>query len=110
MHLDAIAAADLDIFFDETTFAIPATWTVVDGEPVPLSVLFDETYQMVDPETEATIMSTSPRFECRNDQLPANAAEAEEDDVVEVDGRKFSVLEIQPAGLTSFVYLHKERA
>ena len=106
MHLDELALADLDIFFspDET---YPATWTVPGGEPVPMAVIFEETYEAVDPETEAVIMSTEPRIDVRNDELPDGA---DEGDAVVVDGRSFFVIEIQPKRLTSKVYLHREVA
>lgn len=107
MHLDDLSLSDLDIFFSEDE-TYPAVWTVAGEETsVSMSVIFEETYQAVDPETEAVIMSTEPRMAVRNDKLP-DGADAE--DEVVVKGETFSVIEIQPEGLTSMVYLHREVA
>lgn len=106
MHMDDLAKSDLDVFFnpDET---YPAVWTVEGMAPVSMDVLFEENYQVVDPDTNAVVMSSQPRMECRVDEMPAVVGDF---DVVEVKGERFTIEEIQGDGLTRWVYLHREVA
>lgn len=90
-------AADLGpVFFDEESgFAEPATYVPKSGSPYAVSIIFDKAYQEVDPDSQAIIMSDSPRAKIREAQIVGTPGPGNK---LTVRGVTYNIVEHMPDG------------
>lgn len=74
---------------------VTATYTPLDGDPVSVSVIFDEAYEILTPVAGLEVGSTAPAAWIDTDDAP----DAARGDQLVVDSVTYEVLTAQPDGL-----------
>ncbi len=93
MSSEFLAQAELDFQAILTAeFAQDITLTG-SGDPVTVQGIFDETYQEVDPETGAIVMSSNPRVMLWASEIPAGFVQGSS---VVVNGHTYKARTIEP--------------
>lgn len=87
--------ADLQTLFNEDDFADVALYVPKSGTPYGLSVIFDDSYQVLDPQTEMVVQSTQPQVTVPVDWLHAKPVQG---DLITVANAQWVVREYQPDG------------
>lgn len=107
MTLKDDMASDLsEVFFDEDDLASPAVVNPSFGKPYPISVIFEDSYEEVDPDTQATVISTNPRAKVIVANLNGEPGPGYR---LDYGRNKYSIVGYQPDGLgTAYLVLHKE--
>ena len=82
-------------FHDPDEFGEVGHYTVRGGSPVDLPGTYDAPHEYIDVGGDVTMSGSTPNFTCRDEDLPAGAAQ---DDTLAVKAGSFRVKDLQPDG------------
>ena len=87
-----------DVFGNSTEgFAEPATYIPKSGSSYDVNVIFDETYEDVDLNTQAVVMSSDPRCRLRTSDIVGTTVKS--GDKINIRGTVYSMIEPMPDGI-----------
>lgn len=106
MNFKELTLLDLDACFEPAEWAEEIIYTPSGGDPRTIPAIWDETYEAVDPDTGATVMSRQPKAMVKTSDLAGVTASGS--DRVSRGGELFRVVEYQDGGQGSAeIYLHR---
>lgn len=93
------------LIFDTDDFAEEVEYRPAIGDPYDIVVLWEDSYEAVDPDTQVAVQSTGPRARTPQHMLESEPGPG---DVLVRDGVSYSVAQAQPqySGVID-LYLHK---
>jgi hypothetical protein len=89
-------AADLDVFINADEFGEAAVYQPLSGEAIDLTVIYDESYELVNPETGVGIQSNQPLIMAKSASLAGITPGT--GDQVTIRNETMRVIEVQPDG------------